>query len=106
METLEPLMHFREEAPKRRLREAAASDYAAPYSGTMESAWNLWKEMFSEEEQQARDAWEREQKNGRKRRTDAEDLWEDGYGAYAGDGEDDLMESYYRFSRSIRSGKH
>jgi hypothetical protein len=75
----------------------------APYSGTMESAWNLWNELFGEEEQQARDAWEREQKSGRKKRTDAEDLWEDGHGAYAEDGEDDLMESYYRFARSMRA---
>ena len=98
-------MHFREAVPKRNLRETSVSDVAAPYSGTMESAWNLWNEMFGEEEQQARDAWEREQKSGRKQRADVEDLWEDGYGAYAEDGEEDLMESYYRFSRSMRSGK-
>lgn len=104
-EEYDKLMHFREESPKDILREGTVSDYMAPYSGTMESAWNLWNEVFGEEEQQVRDAWEREQKIGRKRRTDTEDLWEDGYGAYAEDGEDDLMESYYRFSRSVRSGK-
>ncbi len=104
-EEYDKLMHFREEEPNRRLREEIVPDYMAPYSGTMESAWNLWNEVFGEEEQQARDAWEREQKTGKKRRTDTEDLWEDGYGAYAEDGEDDLMESYYRFSRSVRSGK-
>ena len=104
-EEYDKLMHFREEEPSRRLREETAPDYMAPYSGTMESAWNLWNEVFGEEEQQARDAWEREQKTGRKRKPDTEDLWEDGYGAYAEDGEDDLMESYYRFSRSVRSGK-
>ena len=96
-------MHFREETPKRHPREMPIQYDKASYSGTMESAWNLWNEVFGEEEQQARDAWEREQKTGRKRRTDAEDIWEDGYGAYAVDGEDDLMESYYRFSRSMRS---
>ena len=104
-EEYDKLMHFREEEPNRRLREEIVPDYMAPYSGTMESAWNLWNEVFGEEEQQARDAGEREQKTGKKRRTDTEDLWEDGYGAYAEDGEDDLMESYYRFSRSVRSGK-
>ena len=96
-------MHFREETPKRHPREMPIQYDKASYYGTMESAWNLWNEVFGEEEQQARDAWEREQKTGRKRRTDAEDIWEDGYGAYAEDGEDDLMESYYRFSRSMRS---
>ena len=102
-EEYDKLMHFREGAQKKHLREAPVPDEMAPYSGTMESAWNLWNEVFGEEEQQARDAWEREQKSGRKKRTDAEDLWEDGYGAYAEDGEDDLMESYYRFARSMRS---
>ena len=102
-EEYDRLMHFREGTQKRHLREAPVPGEMAPYSGTMESAWNLWNEVFGEEEQQARDAWEREQKSGRKKRTDAEDLWEDGYGAYAEDGEDDLMESYYRFARSMRS---
>ena len=97
------LMHFREETRKGSPNSEEIQDTAVAYSGTMESAWNLWNEMFEEDEQQARAAWEREQKTGRKSRTDTEDLWEDGYGAYAEDGEDDLMESYYRFSRSMRS---
>ena len=97
------LMHFREETGKVYPNSVETPDAAVPYSGTMESAWNLWNEMFEEDEQQARAAWEREQRTGRKGRTNTEDLWEDGYGAYAEDGEDDLMESYYRFSRSMRS---
>ena len=52
-EEYDMLIHFREAVPKRNLRETSVSDVAAPYSGTMESAWNLWNEMFGEEEQQA-----------------------------------------------------
>jgi curved DNA-binding protein CbpA len=81
------LMHFREETRKGAPHGAEIPDEAVPYSGTTESAWNLWNEVFEEDEQQARDAWERGQRTGRKRRTDTEDLWEDGYGAYAEDGE-------------------
>jgi curved DNA-binding protein CbpA len=99
------LMHFREETRKGAPHGAEIPEAEVPYSGTMESAWNLWNEVFAEEEQQARDARERGRRTGRKRRTDTEDLWEDGYGAYAEDGEDDLMESYSRFSRSVRSGR-
>lgn len=99
------LMHFREATSRGHLHDVEVSDVTDPYSSTMESAWNLWNEVFGEEEQQARDAWESERKTGRRKRTDTEDIWEDGYGAYASEEEDDIMESYYRFSRSMRSGK-
>ena len=102
------IMHISQAPPRRKpfedFYESFYEDHdeAPPRQSSMESAWNLWHEMFGEEEAQL---WNESSHRSRRprHRADAEDLWEDGYGGYAGDDEDDLMSSFYRFHRSMRS---
>lgn len=91
----------------------------------MDSAWKIWNDVFGDEEEES--AYESSysgygrsrgssgygsdgyggagssyDRNGRRRSSvDAEDLWEDTYGGYAGDGEDDIMSSFYRFFHTV-----
>ena len=108
-----------------RQNDASRARGARDDADNMDSAWKIWNDVFGDEEEES--AYESSfsgygrsrggsgygnngyggagssyNRNGRRRSSvDAEDLWEDTYGGYAGDGEDDIMSSFYRFFHTV-----